>query len=66
MDYQQALERAKTHLVMRSHWKRRWLIFAKGQHLELHDDGSVHEWCPLHHDISATDWFDAPSSPDEP
>lgn len=66
MNYEQALERAKATPVMRAHWKRHWLTFENGQHLELHDDGSTHEWCPLRHDIAATDWVDAPQSQDQP
>lgn len=66
MNYEQALDRAKTQPVMRPHWKQRWLTFEKGTHLELLDDGSVHEWCPLQEDMAATDWRDAPQSPDEP
>jgi predicted glutamine amidotransferase len=66
MTYSQALERAKTQPVMRRHWKRHWLTFENGTHLDLRDDGSVHAWCPLRHDMVATDWRDAPQSPDEP
>lgn len=63
--YQHALERAKSAPVMRAHWKRHWLTFENGQHLELHDDGSTHEWCPLRHDMEATDWIDAPKAADD-
>jgi hypothetical protein len=66
MNYEQALERAKTNLVMRPHWRRHWLTFENGQHVELRDDGSTHKWCPQHHGMAATDWCDAPQSPDEP
>lgn len=66
MNYEKALERAKSRPVMRPQWKQRWLTFENGRHLELYDDGSVHEWCPLHPDMAATDWIDAPRSPDEP
>lgn len=68
MNYDQALERAKTTPVMRPHWRWVWLTFEKGRHLLLYDAGRVEPvdpWKALKNDRDATNWMDAPRSPDD-
>jgi hypothetical protein len=66
MNYEQALQRAKITPVMRPHWHWVWLTFEGGRHRLLHDDGRVEAWRACKADRKATDWVDAPRSPDEP
>lgn len=65
MNYQQALERAKSTPVMRPHWRHYWLIWENGQYLELNYLGIVKRWFVLTWEKEATDWIEAPKPVDE-
>lgn len=66
MNYNEALERAKSTPVMRSHWHWIWLIYKDGKHLLENDDGQVEKWGNgTKADREATDWIEAPKPVDE-